>query len=209
MTAFYGIVAALGLTGLVLTGWIMLALRRESILSRRIILDVPDMVRRGRRADALALCSRHPSALATVWHAALAHAARAPAWRPADLEETMDGEVLRATMRIQARASYLLDIGSGAMLTGLFVAVCGVATTLAPVGFNSLVASAELLRDAICRAVAATGMGVGVCVVAQAGYAVYRGFGAPALDELGDRSREMIALLAPNEATQRGNTGRS
>ena len=201
MTVFNGCVATMGCVGLFLTGWLVLSLRRESIIPRRLLDDVPDLVRRGHSAQALEICRSRPSSLGKVWTAALTYAGRAGHPVPVLLDEVMYSEVQHQAAVIHSRATYLLDVSSGALVAGLFAGICGVTSHLAPAGFDALRASPEALHGAIFATVTAVGIGLCVSMIAQAAYVVYQTTGAPALDELGAKSRELLAVLVSSGAS--------
>ncbi|HEY8240055.1 MAG TPA: hypothetical protein VIH35_01350, partial [Kiritimatiellia bacterium] len=132
--------------------------------------------------------------LGAVWSVTLEQLARDARIGP-NLVAVVDGErVLQETV-VRARASYLLDVGNGALLAGLFGGICAVAQALAPSGFDALAAAPEALASLLAGLTASAGTGLGVSLFALLAFAVYRARGAQALDELAAEAQKILACL--------------
>ncbi len=188
---------ALSIVAIGLIIYYFLTVRQGTTVSGRFMQTAESLIREGDYTGLLSVCSQTDEAVASITQKTLDFATKNPTASFAEVREVTESEGTRQASLLNARISYLADVGAIAPMVGLLGTVIGMIKSFNDIASPSFAGAGQIhLAGGVSEALITTAAGLVIGIPALIFYSIFRGRVQRLIAEMEAATTQLMAMLA-------------
>ena len=174
-----------------------LTVRQGTTVTGRFMHTAESLIREGDYTGLLNVCSQTDEAVASITQKTLDFATKNPTASFAEVREVTESEGTRQASLLNARISYLADVGAIAPMVGLLGTVIGMIKSFNDIANPSFAGAGQIhLAGGVSEALITTAAGLVIGIPALIFYSIFRGRVQRLIAEMEAATTQLMAMLA-------------